>query len=165
MSVPRRGHASGGPSSVPRSLPRPPVGLPSLMPLAARTACTVFGCDELSPCSQHGRQAKQRATDDRRGSASSRGYGSRWRAYREGFLRRFPRCGDRPASAPTTTDSACKAQGRVTVGSVVDHIVPVYGPNDPTFYREDNHQSLCPPCHDAKRSRESRIGGGGAGKC
>lgn len=42
--------------------------------------------------------------------------------------------------------------------SVVDHIVPITGADDPRFYDERNHQALCGSCHDAKRQREAMAG-------
>ena len=41
----------------------------------------------------------------------------------------------------------CKAAGRVTVATVIDHIVPLAkgGSND-----KSNYQPLCVACHDAK---------------
>jgi 5-methylcytosine-specific restriction protein A len=97
-----------------------------------------------------------RRVDVRRGTAAARGYGARWQRYREWFLAQYPICGDRPLGAPVTTDSVCRAERHPTPASVVDHIIPVTGPNDPTFYVPECHQALCAPCHDAKRSRESR---------
>jgi hypothetical protein len=43
------------------------------------------------------------------------------------------------------------------MATVVDHITPVTGKDDPTFYEGAGHQSLCDPCHQAKRQRESRY--------
>jgi 5-methylcytosine-specific restriction endonuclease McrA len=97
-----------------------------------------------------------RRVDDRRGSSARRGYGARWQKYRAWFLDQWPLCGDRPPGAPVTTDSRCRLAGLRTVAVVVDHIVPVTGPTDPTFFVLECHQSLCVGCHDAKRSRESR---------
>jgi 5-methylcytosine-specific restriction endonuclease McrA len=59
-----------------------------------------------------------------------------------------------------TADSECLQQGRTTEVQgkfgVTDHIVPVTGPDDPRFYDESNHQSLCNRCHNRKRQREAR---------
>ncbi len=89
-----------------------------------------------------------------RGTASSRGYGSKWARYRAKFLHNYPLCGDRPQFAPETKDSECAAAGLYIAASVVDHIVPVTGPDDPTFYEPQAHQALCKSCHDKKRQRE-----------
>ncbi len=48
----------------------------------------------------------------------------------------------------------CKRQGRTSVGTVVDHIKPLWaGGSD----EDDNKELLCQtPCHDAKTAREAR---------
>jgi 5-methylcytosine-specific restriction protein A len=101
-------------------------------------------------CQKHAKQA-----DAYRGSSAARGYGSRWARYRAAFLREYPLCGDRPPTARQTNDSVCQREGIMTGATVVDHIVPVTGPTDPTFYA-DQKQALCATCHQAKRQRESQ---------
>jgi len=76
----------------------------------------------------------------RRKTAAQRGYGGRWQRYRLLFLSRHPLCAE------------CERQGRVTEADVVDHIVPHRGDLE-LFWRPDNHQALCRPCHDAKTAR------------
>lgn len=120
------------------------------MPAAIQRACATHGCltlteDRLCP-----------ACTTRRGSARARGYTTTWDKYRVQFLLRYRRCGDRPPGAPVTTDSLCRLNGYVTAARVVDHIVPVTGPHDPTFLIPACHQALCDPCHNAKRQREAR---------
>jgi len=53
----------------------------------------------------------------------------------------------------------CKRQGRVSLGSVVDHIVPLWkGGSD----ADSNKELLCQtPCHDAKTAREAKERSGG----
>lgn len=134
------------------------------MPSAPQRACTAFGCGQVEPCPQHGRRARRQAYDDRRGSASSRGYGASWRDYRVWFIGETMRrhvaraglCGARLPGAPQTADSQCTALGRTVAGRVVDHIVPVRGPHDARFYDTTNHQLLCDECHNRKRQRESQ---------
>lgn len=48
----------------------------------------------------------------------------------------------------------CKRQGRTTIGHPVDHIVALAdgGTDD-----DDNKETLCVPCHDAKSAREARA--------
>lgn len=94
--------------------------------------------------------------DQMRGSASSRGYGSKWSRYRAKYLRDHPLCGDRAWGTRETKDSECAAAGLYIVATVVDHITPVTGPDDPTFYEPQAHQALCKSCHDKKRQRERR---------
>ena len=100
-------------------------------------------------------KAKANAYDRQRGTASERGYGARWTKYRAWFKDNWPLCGDRPESAPPTDDSQCRRVGLDVPMNVVDHIVPVTGPDDPTFYRPECHQSLCDQCHQKKRQREA----------
>lgn len=48
----------------------------------------------------------------------------------------------------------CKRQGRTTIGHPVDHIIALAdgGTDD-----DDNKETLCVPCHDAKSAREARA--------
>jgi 5-methylcytosine-specific restriction protein A len=47
---------------------------------------------------------------------------------------------------------ACKRNGTTTVGSVVDHITPLWaGGSD----ERSNKELLCHPCHDAKTASEA----------
>ena len=105
--------------------------------------CAHPRCPELvesgcCPPHQVKRQELARAVDRRRGSAASRGYGARWRRYREWFLERHPVC-------------ACGCEKPATD---VDHIVPVSGPDDPRFWDPTNHQALTHECHSAKTATE-----------
>jgi len=46
----------------------------------------------------------------------------------------------------------CKRAGKTTVGSVVDHIVPLWqGGSD----EDSNKELLCDPCHDTKTTAEA----------
>lgn len=48
----------------------------------------------------------------------------------------------------------CKRQGRTTVGYPVDHIVALAdGGSD----SDDNKETLCQPCHDAKSALEAKA--------
>ena len=79
----------------------------------------------------------------RRGTASSRGYDSRWNKARLGFLRKHPLCAER------------ERNGRVTAANEVDHIVPHLG-DMAAFWVRENWQPLCKSCHSAKTARENR---------
>lgn len=126
------------------------------MPDAFLHYCHEPACQEKTAgrfCPTHARATTQRY-DRQRGTAAARGYDRRWQRYVARFRARYPLCGDRPAEAPATTDSVCQAARIIRPMYVVDHIVPVTGPDDPTFYRPANHQALCESCHNAKRRRE-----------
>jgi len=77
---------------------------------------------------------------DDRPSASQRGYNSRWQRARLAYLRAHPLC------------VKCRAEGRVEVATVVDHIIPHRGDWE-LFWDRDNWQSLCETCHNKKTAR------------
>jgi 5-methylcytosine-specific restriction protein A len=111
------------------------------MPLRPSRPCSTPGCGALvrrGRCPTH-----SRAANVRRGSASSRGYGVRWRRYRRAFLAAHPLCAD------------CDSNNRTTLAVVVDHIIAHRG-WDALFWDPENHQALCVPCHNAKSVRELR---------
>jgi 5-methylcytosine-specific restriction endonuclease McrA len=56
--------------------------------------------------------------------------------------------------APGSKDSICAALGLSVPGVVADHIRPVTGPDDPSFYKYESLQLLCRTCDAAKRQRE-----------
>lgn len=89
----------------------------------------------------------RRRTDDRRGSASSRGYSSRWRAYRTRFLTEFPVC----------------IHCQTVTAIIIDHIIPVLqdgselaGSADELFWPSWNHQPLCRACHRVKTDQHDQ---------
>lgn len=116
------------------------------MAIAAPRPCAQPGCAALvdrgqSRCLTHMR-ARHREDRERRGSAHDRGYDSRWRRYREHFLRANPLCVEcQPAIVPAT---------------VVDHIKPHKG-DTAKFWDKANHRAVCKPCHD-KRVDEGDFG-------
>lgn len=121
------------------------------MPDILARACTTFGCPHTQPCPQHARpttdrrsRITQRAYDQQRGSASARGYGAKWRKARLAYLAHHPLC--RP----------CQAAGRVTVATIVDHIIPHKG-DKRLFWDSSNWQPICQPCHDRKTWQEART--------
>ena len=121
------------------------------MPIPLARACTTFGCPNTQPCPQHARpttgrrsRVTQQAYDQQRGSAASRGYGGKWRKARLAYLAHHPLC--RP----------CQAAKRVTVATIVDHIVPHKG-DMRLFWDHDNWQPICQPCHDTKTWQEART--------
>jgi 5-methylcytosine-specific restriction protein A len=74
---------------------------------------------------------------DNRGSASSRGYGKRWRDARLRFLSMYPLC------------KMCMKQDKAVPADVVDHIVPHKG-DERLFWDIKNWQSLCSKHHNEK---------------
>lgn len=87
--------------------------------------------------------------DSRRGNSAQRGYGRNWRRARRAFLTEHPLCRE------------CEDEGRVTLATVVDHIVPHKG-NPHLFWDVENWQPLCKRHHDRKTVRED--GGFGRGR-
>lgn len=105
------------------------------MPRKPKKPCAHPGCPALTEnryCDEH---AKFYANE--RGSATERGYDSRWRKARLRFLKVHPFCVN------------CKAEGKLTKATVVDHIVPHRG-DELLFSDESNWQVLCKRCHDRK---------------
>lgn len=126
------------------------------MPDAFLHHCADPTCHEKTAarfCPTHQRHEARRV-ERQRGHSAARGYDRRWRRYVARFRARYPLCGDHPPEAPATTDSVCQASKIIRPMFVVDHIVPVTGPHDPTFYQPANHQALCESCHNMKRRRE-----------
>lgn len=76
-------------------------------------------------------------------SASARGYGYRWKKYREDFLFRKPLC------------VFCSKNNLVTAATVVDHIVPHNGDQN-LFWDTKNHQPLCKHCHDSVKQKQEK---------
>ena len=70
---------------------------------------------------------------------------SRWRKLRQTQLFKEPLC------------AMCKAQGRVTEATVVDHIEPHRGDMDKFWH--GSFQSLCKRCHDSHKQRFENGGG------
>lgn len=84
-------------------------------------------------------------TLQQRESAAKRGYGARWQAYRERYLREHGLC------------VMHQQQGRTVLATVVDHIVPHKGDHK-LFWDPKNHQALCKPCHDSHKKRLEMSG-------
>jgi 5-methylcytosine-specific restriction enzyme A len=87
----------------------------------------------------------QNRTAAKRPSARQRGYDRHWEKARAAFLR----------EPDNQFCRKCRDQGRLTVATVVDHIVPHRG--DPAFFWDrSNWQPLCKPHHDGAKQREER---------
>lgn len=72
-------------------------------------------------------------------------YGRRWREARKSYLASHPLC------------VYCADLGRVTAATVIDHIVPHRG-NETLFWRIENWQALCQPCHDGAKAELENTG-------
>ena len=120
-----------------------------MSPTAPPSPCPAPLCPALvkggGRCPEHD---LKRSHDRSRPTAAQRGYGSRWRRYAKGFLRR-------PENA------VCAACGRAAA-TQVDHIEPATGPADARFWEPANHQGLCGPCHSRKTATEDGRWTGGA---
>lgn len=112
------------------------------MPTRPKKPCTGAGCHELvtngqcKACSSK----RDRQYDEQRGTAADRGYDRRWQEYRRVYLRQHPLC------------AMCKAKGKVTPATVVDHIDPHRG-DEAKFWAESNHQPLCRWHHNSVKQR------------
>ena len=82
---------------------------------------------------------------DSRASAAKRGYGKRWQAYRERYLRDNPLC------------IMHQRLGKTVAAEVVDHILPHKGDHK-LFWNPANHQPLCKACHDSHKQRFEKSG-------
>lgn len=118
----------------------------------AKTICRQPGCrmlvDVSGYCESH-EKLHRKQVDDRRGSSSERGYGSRWQKARATFLRRNPICVE------------CLKAKIPTPAVIVDHIIPHKGDQD-LFWDTSNWQPLCKLHHDQKTATED--GGFGRSK-
>lgn len=72
-------------------------------------------------------------------------YNRRWQRFRLSFLASNPLC------------LMCKAEGRTTSATVVDHIVPHRGCSE-AFWRQGNHQALCAHHHNSHKQQDERRG-------
>lgn len=86
-------------------------------------------------------KATRYAYDEARGTASQRGYTSRWSKASKGYRAKHPLC------------VLCQAKGLIVAADVVDHRVPHKG-DTVLFWDRDNWQSLCKTCHDRKTATE-----------
>ena len=119
----------------------------------AMKICNQPGCGKLisdltSHCPRHVALVKTEKEAGRK-TAHQRGYTSKWRTARLGFLSKHPLC------------VLCRVDGVVTEATVVDHIEP-HRMDKVLFWCRDNWQSLCKKCHDHKTATEDGgfTGGG-----
>ena len=103
-------------------------------------SCNKPGCPGIvrgGTCSVCGslRKQVQRQVDERRGSASSRGYDRRWQRIRAMYLRAHPLCVD------------CQAGRRTTAATEVHHIVAL---RDGGTHDDGNLMALCKSHHSTR---------------
>jgi 5-methylcytosine-specific restriction protein A len=79
-----------------------------------------------------------------RKSRHQRGYTNKWAKVAKQYLAEHPWC------------KACAQIGRKTPATEVDHIVRHQG-DQRLFWRRDNWQQLCKPCHSSK-TRDEMLG-------
>lgn len=118
------------------------------MPQKPKRLCNKGGCFQLALngekyCEAHLQLHKEKAKshDKERGSAHQRGYDSKWRKARIGFLTKNPFC------------IFCREKGIIKPATVVDHIIPHKG-DKKLFWDKTNWQPLCKQCHDRKTVKE-----------
>lgn len=117
------------------------------MPRKSLTVCSVPSCPEL--CSGGRCDAHKREAEQRRGSASQRGYGSRHRdTFRAGVLARDRICVMPDCTAPATEADHYPLDRRELVHRGLD-------PDDPQHGR-----GLCKPHHSQETARNPAQAGG-----
>lgn len=111
------------------------------MPTAPLRPCPVPRCPNLAGrCATHPARGPWQTTH---GPKPKRMTGRRLQRARASLFAREPLC------------VLCKAQGRVTVATIRDHIIPLAeGGQDVS----SNTQGLCGDCHEAKTQAESQRG-------
>jgi 5-methylcytosine-specific restriction protein A len=108
--------------------------MPMRSPAPCRRCPTLTTEGLCSPC----RKKAQQLDRQTRGSAHARGYTAAWQAYSRRYRYEHPWC------------VLCLKDGKQRITQQVDHISPVSGPQDPSFWDPMNHQALCTPCHSRK---------------
>ncbi|MBS0339809.1 MAG: HNH endonuclease [Proteobacteria bacterium] len=84
-------------------------------------------------------------TDKRK--TAERGYGGRWQRERKAFL----------AKPENVLCVMCKAEGRISASTVVDHKIPHKG-DETLMWDQANWQGLCKPHHDGDKQMFERTG-------
>jgi 5-methylcytosine-specific restriction endonuclease McrA len=107
------------------------------VPYLASCGCIIR---DGKPCKHMRKRDQERKArfDQRRPSASARGYGGKWQTARKDFLQAHPTC------------VMCGAPA-----NVVDHITPHKG-DLKLFWSRTNWQPLCTSCHSIRKQRQER---------
>jgi 5-methylcytosine-specific restriction protein A len=127
------------------------------VPSALARACPIPHCGRAGYpyCDDHKRIRAMRQ------QPKQHHYGRAWQRTRERFIQRIhaeegPRaglCGARLNGPPLTQYSQCAREGRIELGTEVDHITPHRG--DPRLLHDlQNLELLCRQCHGAKSAGE-----------
>lgn len=114
------------------------------MPTRGPRVCSRPGCREVAATGRYCTDCTtvvQTQSDERRGTAASRGYGRRWRRESKAYLAEHPLC------------ARHQRAGKVRAASLVDHVRPHRG-DMALFWDKDNWESLCKTCHDHKTATE-----------
>lgn len=113
------------------------------------TPCRAPRCPNLchgAYCDDHAHLRQNQQTDERRGTSTARGYDARFRRARAVYLAEHPLCVE------------CLKEGHAEPSTVLDHIVPHHGQDDPLFWDQDNWQALCASHHGRKTVEDTRKG-------
>ena len=94
-------------------------------------------------CPRHEHQAEQRQ-DERRGTSTQRGYNGAWRKARMFYLAAHQLC----------ECDECRAAGRATPSTVVDHIIPHRGNYELFWDSKNNWMAMSARCHNLKTVKE-----------
>ena len=125
------------------------------MPIAAARPCRHVGCGQLvrdgsGLCQAHqSDKAVGKFADSRRGSRHERGYGTDWDKKRKRIL-----------SRDKGLCQTCLKRGKPRPARAVDHVINKAearrrGWTDEQIEADENLQSICKTCHDAKTAEEA----------
>nr|DAO17220.1 MAG TPA: HNH endonuclease [Caudoviricetes sp.] len=112
------------------------------MPTKPLRPCRYPGCTDLVRSGYCDRHRPTRTYDSRRGTATERGYNSKWSRASKLFLATHPWCAE------------CLRRDGIRVRATeTDHIIPHKGDRH-LFWDQSNWQPLCHSCHSVKTARE-----------
>ena len=123
------------------------------MSLRPKSICCYAGCqrtiEQPKYCASHQKimELREKARKNNHQSEFTKLYNWDWRKFRDRYVKEHPLC------------IHCLAKGILTPTQEIDHIVPHQGDKD-LFWKEDNLQALCKPCHSIKTAKYD----GGFGK-
>ncbi|WP_022681166.1 hypothetical protein [Sphingobium bisphenolivorans] len=99
----------------------------------------------LRPAGARSQAQARKEQDDRRGSAASRGYTSRWSKAAATFRRGHPLC------------EYCSLEDRVEPSTLVDHLYP-HRTYDGVFWRVEWWVASCASCHSGMKQAIEAAG-------